>query len=84
MIRVGLWNFYGSDILLGSFGCVFVDIPSLTAFIGGQFSWSSHQETIGPHHSFEALSLLFSVYLSGLILVVLGASFCLGCPALSL
>jgi hypothetical protein len=62
---------------------VFVDIPSLTAFIGGQFSWSSHQESIGSHHSFEALPLLFSVYLSCPLLVVLGA-FYLGCPALSL
>jgi hypothetical protein len=82
MVRGGLWNCYGSVILLGSFGCVFIDIPSQTAFSGGQFSWSSHQETIGPHHSFEALPLLFSVYLFGLFW--LGASFCLGCPALRL
>jgi hypothetical protein len=82
VVRGGLQNFCGSVILLGSFGCVFVDIPSQTAFIGGQFSWSSYQETIGPHHSFEALPLLFSVYLSDLIFMVVGASFCLGCPAL--
>jgi hypothetical protein len=64
MVWGELWNLFGSVLLLVSFGCVFVDTPSLTAFIDGQFSWSSHQETIGPHHSFEALPLLFFVYLS--------------------
>ena len=83
MVWGGLWNLYGSVLLLVSFGCVFVDIPSLTAFIGSQFSWFSHQESIGPHHSFEALPLLFSVYWSCPILVVLG-TFYLGCPALNL
>jgi hypothetical protein len=64
MVWGGLWNLYGGSVLLlVSFGCVFVDTPSLIAFIGGQFSWSSHQESIGPYHSFEALPLLFSVYL---------------------
>jgi hypothetical protein len=63
MVWGELWNLYGSIILLVSFGCVFVDTSSLTAFIGGHFSWFSHQNSIGPHHSFEALPLLFSVYL---------------------
>jgi hypothetical protein len=81
MVWGELWNLFGSVLLLVSFGCVFVDTPSLTAFIDGQFSWSTHQETIGPHHSFEALPLLFFVICP--VLMVLGA-LCLGCPALSL
>jgi hypothetical protein len=64
MVCGELWNPYGSVLLLVSFGCVFVDTPSLTAFIGSQFFWFLHQESIGPHYSFEALSLLFFVYLS--------------------
>ena len=52
MIWGELWNFYGYVLLLVLFGYVFVDIPSLTAFIGGQFSWSSYQESVDPHHSF--------------------------------
>jgi len=54
----GFWNLYGFVILLESFGRVFVD-TRLTAFIGGQFSWSLYQGNIGPRHSFDALSLYF-------------------------
>jgi hypothetical protein len=77
----GLWNIFSFVLLLGSFSCAISDTPSLTAFIGGQFFWSLHQESIGPRHSFDVLPLLFSVYLScfgGL------GSLCLGCLALSL
>jgi hypothetical protein len=58
MVWEGFWNLYGFVILLESFGRVFVD-TRLTAFIGGQFSWSLHQGNIGLHHSFDALSLYF-------------------------
>jgi hypothetical protein len=64
MIWEGFWNLYCFVLLLESFGYAIVDTPSLTAFISGQFSWSPHQESIGPRHSFDALPLLFSVYLS--------------------
>ena len=60
----GLWNFFCYVFLLVLFGCAFVNTLSLTVFIDGQFSWSSHQESIGLYHSFKALPLLFSVYLS--------------------
>ena len=53
----GLWNLFDYVFLLRSFGCTIFDTPSLTTFIGGQFSWYLHQESIGPHHSFDALSL---------------------------
>jgi hypothetical protein len=81
MVWGKLWNLYGFVLLLVSFGCVFVDTPSLTAFIGGQFSWSSHQESIGLYYSFEVLPLLFSVYL-----FYFGGFrvFYLSCPTLSL
>jgi hypothetical protein len=78
MVWEGFWNLHGFSILLESFGRVFVD-TRLTAFIGGQFSWSLHQGNIGPRHSFDALPLYFLFT----YLVVLG-TFCLGCPALSL
>jgi hypothetical protein len=81
MVWEELWNLYGSVIFLVSFGCVFVDTPCLTAFSGGPFSWSAHQESIGPHHSFEALPFYFLFTCS--FLVVLGA-FIMGCPALCL
>jgi hypothetical protein len=81
MVWGELWNLYGSVIFLVSFDCVFVDTPSLTAFIGGPFSWFSHQESIGSHHSFEALPFYFLFTCP--LLVVLGA-FCMGSPTLSL
>ena len=63
----GFWNLYGSIFLLVSFGCVFVDISSvdissLTAFIGGQFSWSSHQESINPQHYLLYFMFSYSVF----------------------
>jgi hypothetical protein len=60
----GLWNLFGFVLLLGSFGCVISHTPSLATFIGIQFSWTLHQESIGPCHSFDALPLLFFLYLS--------------------
>ena len=62
MIWGGLWNLHCFVLLLESFGCVFVDIPSLTVFIGSQFSWFLHKKSIDPCHLFDALSLLFFVY----------------------
>jgi hypothetical protein len=65
MVWGGFWNLYGFVLLLGSFGCAIIDTPSHTAFIGGQFSWSPHQETIGPCHSFDVfVFFFFPVYLS--------------------
>jgi hypothetical protein len=40
--------------LLVPLGCIFPGTPFQTTFYGGNFSWCSCQEFIGPHHSFDA------------------------------
>ena len=45
----GLWNLFSFVLHLGSVGCIISHTLSLTTIIGIQFSWSLHQESIGPH-----------------------------------
>ena len=73
-VVVALFRHYSCIFLV----CTIFGAPCQTTLIGGQVSWSSCQENIGPYHLFDAFPFNFCL----LILMGLIWGLLLGCPAL--